>query len=128
MRKAIVILVTIVLVLTPVFAEIDPKGKLDEQVLATAQKEWQIAAASAATGDEPAALAATERTFKLIQAAIVAAVGAGGDEKIEFVDVPTWANGAIFTAIGITDNGDYDVNIRTGTFPEGISLNCERLP
>lgn len=113
--------ICLMLVISPSRAEINPKGKLDEQVLATAQKEWQIAEACTSADDEAMALAATERTFKLIQAAIVAAGGiTNGDAEIEFVDVPTWANNAKFTAIGITDNGTYTANIRAGTLPEGV--------
>lgn len=126
MKKALIVIlavvaITQVIVIRPTPAEINPKGKLDEQVLATAQKEWQIAEACTSADAEPTALAATERTFKLIQAAIVTAGDiTTGDGEIEFVDVPTWANSAKFTAIGITDNGTYTANIRAGTLPEGV--------
>ena len=92
---------------------------LDEHVLATAQKNWQVAETCTSAGTEPTALAAGERTFKLIRAAIVAA--SSGDDEIEFVDVPSWANSAKFTAIGITNDGTYTVNIRAGTLEVGTA-------
>lgn len=92
--------------------------KLDEQVLVTAQKGWQVAGVNS-TGVAVTALAANERTFKLIQAAVVA--GAGNDEDIDFYDVPLWANGARFTAIGITNDGDYVVEILVGSMEVNVS-------
>ena len=92
--------------------------KLDEQVLVTAQKGWQVAGENS-TGVAVTALAADERTFKLIQAAVVA--GAGNDEDIDFYDVPLWANGARFTAIGITNDGDYVVEILVGSMEVNVS-------
>ena len=106
------------LCLLPTKAQWNSATGYDEQILITAKKPWAVAGVNA-TGVAVTALGTGERTFKTIQAAIVA--GAGNDEAIDLYDIPSWANGAKFTAIGITNEGDYDVEIRIGTLGVNVA-------
>jgi hypothetical protein len=85
----------------------------DGTTLFTSRLAWEVAETCTSSGDEPTALAVGERTHQTILAAIAA--GANGDGEIEIYKVPDGANGMIFTAIGITDNGTYTVDIHAST-------------
>ena len=85
----------------------------DEHSLVTARKVWGIANFCTSSGTEPSALATDTRTFQTINTAIDAA--ASGNDEIEFYSIPPWANALKITAIGLTDDGTYTVDIHAGT-------------
>ncbi len=97
--------------------------------LVTIRDVWKVANNCVSAGDEPTALGVDERTFQTIDAAITAAQN--GDEKITFYDVPDGANSVMFTAIGITNDDDYSVDIYSGTLgttvskARGDSIDCD---
>ncbi len=114
----LLLLIAVVLRPFPTKATWNNATGYDETTLITARKPWAVCGVNA-TGVAVTALGTGERTFKTIQAAIVA--GAGNDEAIDLYDIPSWANGAKFTAIGITNEGDYDVEIRIGTLGVNVA-------
>jgi len=91
-------------------------------VLHTVQSGWVIADSTSSTGDEPTALAVTERTKKLVDAAITAA--ASGDDEISILRIPAKWNALRFRSINITaDTGNAVYEIYLGTL--GGGKDCE---
>jgi len=94
-------------------------GKSDSSYkLATERETWRIANDCLSAGDEPTALAVTERTFQTVNAAIIA--GVSGDEKISFYGLPQGANSVRITAVGITNDGTYTVDIYSGVLDSTV--------
>lgn len=70
--------------------------------ITTAHNGWQLVGAFLAAGDEPQDLAADERTYNAVKAAIAAA--ASGDGKIVLEEIPYGANGAHYFLEGATED------------------------
>lgn len=85
--------------------------------LHTIQSGWVIADSTSSIGDEPTALSDTERTKKLVDAAILAAVS--GDGEISILRIPASWNAVSFRNIGITDGGTVTHHIYLGTLGGG---------
>lgn len=107
----------------------DSQGQMVEPgQLHTAQDGWVTLATTASAGDEPTDLAADERTYSTVDAAITAAVG--GDEKIviygdsgsEIRELTSW-NHARFRCIGITNNATVTYQVYLGTLDGGTNCN-----
>ena len=108
---------------TPLLASTTSVGSVTGDVLHTIQAPWDIVDSTTSTGDEPVALATTERTLKLVQAAIAAA--ANGDDEISIYHIPAKWNALRFRAItvGVADTGTATHNIYFGTL--GNDEDCE---
>jgi len=91
------------------------------EVLETTQAVWQIADTTTSAGDEPTALSETERTKKLVDAAIAAATS--GDGEISLFQIPPKWNAIRFRGIGITDGETVTHQIYLGTL--GTGADCE---
>ena len=95
-------------------------GHIEGDTLHTVQSSWVIADTTTSAGDEPTALSETERTKKLLDAAIAAAVS--GDGEISVYKIPPKWNALSFRAIGITDGATVTHDIYFGTL--GDDLDC----
>ncbi len=92
--------------------------------LVTHREIWRVGETCTSADAEATALGVDERTFQTVLAIIVAA----GDRttangEIEWFIVPDGWNSVRFTAIGITDNGTYTVDIFSGTLGGGIKFD-----
>ncbi len=89
--------------------------------LVTSQDVWVVAESCTSADDETTALAVDERTFQTVLAIIVAE-GDRTDKngEIEWYIVPSEWNSIRFTAIGITEDGTYTVDIFSGSLGPGI--------
>ena len=90
-------------------------------VVTTFQNQWVVIESCTSADDETTALDVDERTFQTVLAAIVAE-GDRTDKNGEiewYIVPPTW-NNIRFTAMGITDNGTYTVDVFAGTLPPGV--------
>ena len=96
-------------------------GVVEGNVLHAIQSAWEIADSTSSAGTEPSALAATERTKKLVDAAIVAA--ASGDDEISVYTLPSKWSRVRLRALGITDNGTRTDQIYLGSL--GGLDDCE---
>ena len=83
--------------------------------LTTSQAKWVVAESCTSADAEATALAVGERTFQTILAAIRAASVGVGDGEIQFYTIPNSTNSIRVTAIGITNDGTYTVDIHAGT-------------
>ena len=120
MKKLVLILLA--LMALPCLARTVPAvGSVDGTILHTIQTKWQIADTTTSAGDEPTALAVTERTKLLVDAAITAA--ASGDDEISIFTLPSEWNSIRLRAVGITDSGTRTDQIYFGTL--GGNLDCE---
>ena len=89
--------------------------------LVTHQDIWRVAEACTSADAEATALAVGERTFQTVLAAIAAATDRStGDGEIEWYITPDSWNSIRFTAIGITDNGTYTVDVFTGSLSSAV--------
>ena len=135
MKKILVLSAVVLCLLGVVLAQLQPVvpfDKLAQQVdpgqLHTDKGRWVIIDATTSTGTEPTDLAADERTYTTVVAAIAAA--SSGDEEISIYGdsyaeqrvMCSW-NGVRFRAIGITNNGTATWQIYAGT--KGSGTNCE---
>jgi hypothetical protein len=87
--------------------------------LSSHQESWKVLETCTSAGDEPDALGVAERTFQTVADIILAA--SSGDDEIEYYIVPPTWNNIRLTAIGITDDGTYTVDIHAGTLPGNIT-------
>ncbi len=113
MRKMWIVILILALGCQQAAAVLNRNTGLEEDTLVTARRVWVVAETSTSAGTEPSPLGINQRTFQAVQASITAA--ANGDDEIEFYSIPSWANGLRFTAIGITNDGTYAVEIYAGT-------------
>lgn len=119
MRKLLFILL---LMAVPCYANTIPAvTRVEGTILHSIQSEWEIADSTTAAGDEPVALAATERTKLLVDAAIAAA--ASGDDEISTYTLPSKWNGIRLRCIGITDGTSVTHHIYFGSL--GNNADCE---
>ncbi len=96
--------------------------------LVTAHITWQVAEACTSADAEATALAVGERTFQTVLDIIIAAGDrTTGDGEIEYFIVPDDWNQVKFTAIGITNDGTYTVDVYSGSLGIGPK-NTDSLP
>ena len=95
----------------------DIKGNLT----VTVQNPWEIVDTTTSADNEPNALSVTERTKKLVDAAILA--GVGGDDEISLFAIPSKWNAIRLRNIGITDGNSITHQIYLGTLGRGD--DCE---
>ncbi len=96
---------------------------LQQNKLVTHREVWRVGETCTSAGAEATALAVNERTFQTVLAVIAAATDRStADGEIEWFIVPNGWNSARFTAIGITDNGTYTVDVFSGTLGGGIKV------
>jgi len=101
----------------------DKKGSMvDPGQLHSAQQAWVVVDSTTSDGTEPTALAADERTYTAVVAAIAAA--SSGDDEISIYAIPSRANSARFRCMGITNEGTITYQIYLGTLGPG-GTNCE---
>jgi len=97
-------------------------GSVTGDVLHTIQAPWIIADSTTSAGDEPAALSTSERTYKLVNAAIAAA--SSGNDEISIVTIPAKWNSLRFRALSIDNNtGTATHDLYFGTL--GDDDDCE---
>lgn len=96
-------------------------GVVEGNVLHAMQSAWEIVDTTTSAGTEPQALAATERTKLLVDAAIAAA--SNGDDEISTYRLPSKWSRVRFRAIGITNNGTRTDQIYLGSL--GGRKDCE---
>jgi len=110
MKKLFLTLITIML-LTPFLAI----GAVTETSLIT----WATIDTTTADGNEPTALAVTERTYKTVKAAIAACDAGEGDGEISIYQIArtnqTRANAVRLRCMGTTDANSVVYNIYSGT-------------
>jgi len=143
MKKKLFILSAILLVIGVCFAadlsrvqQADRDGnKVDPGAVHTVRVEWTVIDDTSSTGDEPLDIGVTARgpngeaTYQAVKTLIAAA--ASGDEEISVFDVPRGWNGIRLRAQGITDDGDYVVQIYLGTLgdrkrdTDSTTADCE---
>lgn len=90
--------------------------RVDPGQVHTVRNVWEIID-STLSGATATDLAATERTYQLVKAAIAAA--ANNDDEISIFDIPRSWNKIRFRAIGITDNATVTYQIYFGTLGDG---------
>ena len=124
MKKKLLILSILSLIVGICFAAntmivpVDLTGvRVDPGSLHTDRAKWVAIDTTSSTGDEPTDLAVTERTYQTVKAAQIA--GVSGDDEIAIFDIPRGWNGIRLRAQGITDDGDYIVQIYAGTLGDG---------
>lgn len=96
-------------------------NNIEGNVLHAMQSAWEIADSTSSAGTEPTALAVTERTKLLVDAAITAA--ASGDDEISTYMLPSKWSRIRMRALGITDDGTRTDQIYLGSL--GGRKNCE---
>ncbi len=96
-------------------------SSVEGTVLHTMQTSWIIAETENSGDTQATALAKTERTKTLVDAAIAA--GTSGDGNISTLIIPSSVNSARFRCIGITDNATLTHQIYLGTL--GGESDCE---
>lgn len=112
--KKIVVLIIFLFLMFPCYARNTVAvGVVEGNVLHAMQSAWEIADTTTSAGDEPSALAATERTKLLVDAAIAAA--SSGDDEISTFLLPSKWSRVRFRALGITDNGTRTDQIYLGS-------------
>jgi len=117
MRK--IILILLVLIALPCYARTVPAvGSVEGDILHTIQTAWEIADTTTSAGEEPNALAVTERTKLTVDAA-----AEGGDAEISTFTLPSEWNGIRLRAIGITDGATVTHQIYFGSL--GGDDDCE---
>ncbi len=118
MRKS-TLLILLVVLSAPVFAGRSSveKTKVDGQRLFTNQDPWFIAESENSGDTQATALAATERTKTLVDAAIAAA--SSGDDNISIFIFPSHWNTVRFRDIGITDGATTSHQIYLGSLVPG---------
>ncbi|MHC4387349.1 MAG: hypothetical protein ACYSX1_01945 [Planctomycetota bacterium] len=122
MRKLIFILAIMALCLLPCHARTTPAvNQVEGTVLHSIQSAWEIADETTSAGTEPSALAVTERTKLLVDAAITAA--ASGDDEISTYVLPSKWNAIRLRCIGITDAETATHEIYFGSL--GTEDDCE---
>jgi len=89
--------------------------------LLSSQIAWNVLDSTTATGTEPSDLAAGERTYVTVLAAIAAA--SSGDEEISYARVPPSWCGVRFRCIGTTEGGAITYQIYFGSLAGGT--DCE---
>jgi hypothetical protein len=120
MRKLIFILVFVAL-LCAAATTITDVTRTEGTVLHSIQSGWEIADSETSSGTEASALAVTERTKLLVDAAITAA--ASGDDEISTFIIPAKWNAIRLRAIGITDDETITHEIYFGSL--GNNADCE---
>lgn len=125
MKKIFLILIAVLCVMysLPVIeARTSPAvDKVNGNILHSIQSKWEIADTETSAGTEASALAVTERTKKLVDAAIAAA--SSGDDEISTYVLPSKWNNIRLRAIGITDGGTRTDQIYFGSLGGGD--DCE---
>ena len=116
------VLIMLVLLALPCYARTVPAvGSVDGDILHTIQMKWQIADTERSGDTQATALGDTERTKKLVDAAIAAA--SSGDDNISIFVLPSEWNAIRLRGIGITDGGTRTDQIYFGTLGGGV--DCE---
>lgn len=121
MRKCILISMALLVIVLCGAASLTSVSQVDGNAVHTMQNAWLIADETTSAGTEPTALSVTERTRKLVDAAILAA--SSGDDEISVLAIPAKWNLIRFRAIGITNAGTITHQIYLGTL--GGGLDCE---
>ncbi len=119
MRRATLLILLVVLAAAPVFAgrsSVETK-KVDSRRLATNQDPWFIAESENSGDTQATALAVTERTKTLVDAAIAAA--SSGDDNISIFIIPSHWNGMRFRDLGITNEATTTHQIYLGSLIPG---------
>lgn len=121
MKKLIVLFVLLLVVsasATETALQFDKdNARKDPGALHTERFGWTIVESENSGDTQATDLAATERTYQLVKAAIAAA--SSGDDNISVFDIPRGWNSIRFRAIGITDNGTFTNQIYLGTLGDG---------
>ncbi|KKN31148.1 hypothetical protein LCGC14_0826930 [marine sediment metagenome] len=118
MRKA-TLLILLVALASPLFAGRSSveKTKVEARRLSTNQDPWEIAESENSGDTQATALAVTERTKTLVDAAIAAA--SSGDDNISIFIMPSHWNAVRFRDIGITDAATTTHQIYLGSLVAG---------
>ncbi len=121
MRKTIAILILGLFVIRvlaiPHVALVDRDiVQIDPGQLFTARSRF-VTLDSTASGATASALGVTNRTYQAVKTLIAAA--ANNNDEISIFDIPRSWNGAIFNAIGVTENSTVAWDLHTGTLGEG---------
>lgn len=120
MKKLIILLVFLLII--PAHTNTTPAvNQVEGTILHSIQSSWEIADSETSAGTEASALAVTERTKLLVDAAITAA--SSGDDEISVYTLPSKWNGVRFRAIGTTDAGTITHQIYFGSL--GGKADCE---
>lgn len=119
MKKYILIFVAIAILVGG--ASLTSVGHVEGTALHSIQSAWEIVDSTTSAGTEPTALAATERTKLLVDAAITAA--SSGDDEISVFRIPPKWNRIRLRALGITNNGTRVDEIYLGSL--GGREDCE---
>jgi hypothetical protein len=125
MKKKLLIIVSLLVIVGLCFAAdltrvapIDKGGtRVDPGAVHTTHSVWTVIDTTSSTGTEPTDLAVTERTYQTVKTA--QGTGASGDDEISIYDIPKGWNAVRFRAQGITNDGDYVVEIYLGTLGDG---------
>ena len=117
MKKVLYVVIGVVLACILGAVRTEPKVQVG-----TLQRTWQTVETCTHAASEAIALAVTERTFQTVLAAIVAAGDRTTlDGEIEWYIVPPSWNNVRFTAIGITADGTYTVDVFAGTLSSAVT-------
>lgn len=121
---ALLVIVGICFAANTLVAPVDLIGdRVDPGAVQTARPVWVAIATTASASDEPLDIGVTARgpngkaTYQAVKTLIAAADT--GDEKISVFDIPRSWNAIRLRAIGITDDGDYAVQVYAGTLGDG---------
>lgn len=126
----LIVLLAAVAVAVETFAPVDRQNnRVNPGQQYTNVDRWVSLDTVTSAGTEPTALAADERTYQTVVAAIAAA--ASGDDEIIVYDIPRGWNQLRGRVIGVTDNGSVIQSIYLGTLgnlhrhADDTAMDCE---